>query len=164
MLDNAETDLWGVRAGGMRFGVDLACTGEMMLCLSFWAQLGSPLEKGINTNLQEIFLGWAPQPLPQLSPGLSWHVPLPCHDFQLLHSEVTSKSQYILYPPVPFSFSLVAFYCRQPFWHVLYQVVTGRWVNGQALNKQGQEPKIRKRDCSAEHCPGSHRSQRKVRE
>lgn len=78
------------------------------------------LEKGINTQanakLQVHFLGWAPQPFPWLSSGLSWHVLLSCRDFQLLHSEVTSKKLLVLYPP--FFFSPIALYYRQSFWHV----------------------------------------------
>lgn len=87
-----------------------------------WDPVFIYLEKGINTQantrLQVLFLGWAHQPFPWLSSGLSWHVPLPCHDFQLLHSEVTSRKPLVLYPPVPFSFSLIALYHRQSFWHV----------------------------------------------
>lgn len=74
------------------------------------------LEKGINAQanakLQVHFLGWAPQPFPWLSSGLSWHVLLSCCDFQLLHSEVIAKS-YLFYT-LPFSFHWLLYITGSP--------------------------------------------------
>lgn len=147
MLNNAETDLWGQEEWGLGWTL-CAQVRWCFACLSE-PSLGAPWRRGSTQSCRRFF--WAELPnhfhsFPQDCPD----VPLPCHAFQQLHSEVTSKNLHVLYPPVPFSFSLVALYCRQPFWRA-FQFVTGRWVSGQALNKRGQEPKTGNRDCSAEH-------------
>lgn len=116
--------LWGVEAVGVRFGVDLMHT-EVTLCLRSQAHPGSlPLwtcRKGSMLRSRQgcghFFLTELPNHF-HLSSGLSWHVPLACCDFQLLHSEVTSEKLLALYPAAPFSFPVIAVDCWQSFWHV----------------------------------------------
>lgn len=117
-------DFWGVEAVGVRFGVHLMHT-EVMLCLWCQAHPGSlPLRtwrKGSTLRLRQgcrCFVLTEPPNHFHLSSGLPWHVPLACHDFQLLHSEVTSEKLLVLLPPAPFSFPVIAVDCWQSFWHV----------------------------------------------
>lgn len=123
MLRN-QTNIWGLVAVGVGFGVHLMHR-EVMLCPQSQAHPGSlPLgtwRKGSMLRLRQgcghFFLTELPHHF-CLSSGLSWHVPLACQDFQLLHSEVTSEKLLDLYPPAPFSFAVIAVDCWQSFWHV----------------------------------------------
>lgn len=129
--------------GQEEWGLGWTSCAQVRWCFACLSEpsLGAPWRRGSTQSCRRFF--WAELPnhfrsFPQDCPD----VPLPCHAFQLLHSEVTSKNLHVLYPPVPFSFPLVALYCRQPFWHVLFSLWQEDGSVGKPWINRGKSPKL----------------------